>query len=184
VKVDQDGTTSVYVPSGHGAPGRFLPFPDPLLAPVSSEADRLAVVLMSMVLAFADLTTSGSLDAIAPYERLRALGTSGRGGLESYDSPNEELSAWVLNGEIPPTAPTPPEHLAGSKSDEVSSRREAIVARLDAWTNSYQRVFSTVDQRADVFDVQPAWELRDDISNALEVVSEQVRHVRPTVDEF
>ena len=100
ISTSGDGPATIFVPSGHAAPGRPLPFPSPLLTDVTSEADRLPITLMSVTLALADLNSSGQLSAIEPYSRLRELGESGRGGLEAYDTASTELEAWVLRAMV------------------------------------------------------------------------------------
>ena len=95
ISTSGDKAATIFVPSGHAAPGRPLPFPSPLLSDVTSEADRLPITLMSVTLAMADLNSSGQLAAIEPYGRLRTLGESGRGGLEAYDTASTEIEEWV-----------------------------------------------------------------------------------------
>ena len=70
ISTSGDKAATIFVPSGHAAPGRPLPFPSPLLSDVTSEADRLPITLMSVTLAMADLNSSGQLAAIEPYGRL------------------------------------------------------------------------------------------------------------------
>jgi hypothetical protein len=159
-------------------------FPFPLLADVSAESERLALTLKAIPLALTEVSTTGSLQAIEAYARLRALGASAQGGLEIYDSANAELRAWVLDATVPPGAPTPPASLAGTESATYTDRRAVLADRFQSWAENYAELFDEVDRRTDVFDVARAWELREDILNGLQVLAEKVRHIEPVDMRF
>ena len=126
---DQRAST-IFVANSVGGDGQWLPFPSPLLASgVTASHDYLPLALESLPLAFIDVSMEARLTPVLPYKRLRELGTSGSGGLESYESLNAELVQWIEDGQTPQGAPTPKsEHAGESGQDDVNEKELLTLA--------------------------------------------------------
>ncbi len=167
--------TGVFVPGGQGGPGLVGWFPMPLLATgVPAPYDYLPLALESLPLALMDVNVTAKLDAVAPYRRLRQLGTSGGGGLDSYDRLAPELAVWIEDGRLPLSAPTPAPRHAGRATGTWTDRRDALVVRVEELGNSYEKLFAETEQR-ERQSVPRAYELRRDIRSTLSELAEAVR---------
>ncbi len=121
----QEQQIRIFVPNSTGGDGRWRDFPAPLLSSgVHVAHDYLPLALESLPLAFIEVSISAELTAMAPYTRLRELGTGGSGGLEVYERPARELSDWVLDGRLPQGAPTPRAEHAGDAEGSWEVRRQ------------------------------------------------------------
>jgi hypothetical protein len=157
----------VFVPNSVGGAGKWMPFPDPLLTPgVAAPYEYMPLVLESLPLAFVDIAVDAKKDAIVPYRRLRAFGSSGAGGLGSYDSLNVELADWLSKGTLPKGAPAPQAAHAGTSDDDPEARRSALLARVETLGRQYAKLFAEEEQRSEA-SISKAMELRTDITSAL-----------------
>jgi hypothetical protein len=126
----------------------------------------LPLVLESLPLAFVDVSVSATITPLEPYKRLRAIGTSGGGGLDSYESLNTELKRWIEDGVLPQGSPTPLPAHAGVETDTWFARQDALVSRVEALTNQYVMLFQDQESRSEQ-GVARAFELRVDINAVL-----------------
>jgi hypothetical protein len=135
------------------------PFPFPLLSdrPVVG-LDLIAAVLQSLLIAMVDVHTKGNLSPLVPYHRLIELG-------ENYDT---NLGDWILDGSLPPGAPTPDPKVAGAVDGPAEDRREAIRTALLASRSEYVGLFDQTKRDNDPFTVPLSWELRDQILAAID----------------
>ena len=165
----------IFVPNPVGGNGKWVSFPHPpLAAGIIAPHDYLPLALESMPLAFVDVAVDAKITPMEPYKRLRAVGTSGGGGLESYESSNPELNQWIERGVLPQGAPVPNPANAGTSDDDWESRREAIVKRADALARQYQQLFQDQERRSEQGVVR-AYELEADILAALNDILHVVR---------
>ncbi|MBU2076224.1 MAG: tubulin-like doman-containing protein [Actinobacteria bacterium] len=159
--------SSIFVPSPQaGVPGTQMPFPSPLLATtVTAPYEYLPIVLESLTMALVDVNVSATLDPVKPYTRLRRLGESGAGELDSYQVVNSELADWIRTASLAAGAPTPRADQVGSVSDTPEQRLEAVRSRLAGFRAAYQKVFDSqrVRERQNVV---KAFELERDIMHA------------------
>ena len=166
-ELSHSGAISVWVPSPTGGVGKPRPFPNPLLRPHGSMAEAPAAVLESLPIALLDVYTQRSLDPLQAFHRLRDLGSAGHlQGMESYETLNEELDAWVRSGLVPSGAPVP-DSRAGASGDDADSRRQAVVARLEALRTGYRGRFEELRKRGSLVGVPRDFELQHDIFEAL-----------------
>jgi hypothetical protein len=170
IKFD-DSSVSLYIPNPVGSSGNWRSFPVPLLASgVAASHDYLPLALESLPLALVDVNVKADLTPMAPYRRLRDLGTSGGGGLDAYESAVGELEAWVRRGELPHGASAPAEAHAGCATGEWSMRQQAVVERATSLLGIYQDLFATVEKRNEI-SVPRAYELRVEIISALSEIA-------------
>jgi hypothetical protein len=170
-----DLSVRIFKPNPVGGNGSWLSFPEPLLAPgVRAAHDYLPLALESLPLAFVEIAVDANIAPIMPYRRLRSLGTSGEGGLESYESPNRELTNWIDKGVLPQGAPTPDPANAGSSDQSMQARKDAIVSRVEALCVSYGKLFAEQERRTETA-VTRAYELEADITAVLNELAQAVR---------
>jgi hypothetical protein len=163
------------VPNPVGGDGKWAAFPNPpLSAGAKAQHDYLPLALESLPLAFVDVAVSARIDPVECYRRLRAVGTSGGGGLEAYETLNKELLHWIERGTLPQGAPTPPPAHAGSAGDDWKLRREAVLSRVESLATVYHRLFQEQERRSEP-EVLRAYELRGDIMGALADLVHAVR---------
>jgi hypothetical protein len=166
---------SIFIPNHVGGDGKWGSFPKPpLAAGITAPHDYLPLALESMPLAFVDIAVDARLNPIQPYNRLRALGTSGAGGLESYESPNDELNLWIEKGKLPQGAPLPNPQHAGASDDDWEKRKQAVVNRAEQLSRQYQQLFQEQERRT-APEVARAKELEADILAALSDIAHVVR---------
>ena len=119
-----DAEVSIFVPNKVGGSGAWRSFPTPSLASgITANHEYLPLALESLPLAWVELSVTSDLGALAPYRRLRDLGTSGSGGLDVYEALNPEVSRWISDGALPQGAPTPNSLHAGAS--RTNGRRDA-----------------------------------------------------------
>jgi hypothetical protein len=173
----------IFVPNASGGTGAWHSFPDPLLADgIKAPHDYLPLVLESLPLAFVEVAVDAKLAPMTPYQRLRAIGTSGGGGLETYDSLNAELAAWITEGRLPSGAPEPSVAHAGKAAGEWTERKKALLARAGTLAQQYQRLFEEEERRDNPRSTR-ALDLRHDISAALNDLGHVLREVEVTGDD-
>lgn len=136
-------------------------FPFPLLASHStSRADLPAVIMESLAVALVEVNTAGNLDPLRAYHRLMDLGSEH--GMHSH------LASWIRSGsQVDPGAPMPDPNVAGSVEGTMDERWAATVSTLTKTRDAYEGLFAEVDERGDLSSASPAWELRDQIREAL-----------------
>ena len=176
LQLDESGVR-IWVPNQAGPGGSYRDFPKPLLATDSiAEPELLPAVLESVLLAMVDVSTSASLEPMAPYARLRDLGRSGRGGgFEAYLQPSGELRAWIETG----GGPVADADAGGS----LQERRKTAEHRFDRLHQNYTRYFGEVDERTDVLEVPASYDLRFDVLAALTDLRRAVSHIVDPTDE-
>ena len=176
----------IWVPNEAGPGGSYREFPKPLLTTDSiAEPELLPAVLESVLLAMVEVSTSASLEPMAPYRRLRDLGRSGRGGgYEAYVEPAAELRAWIESGGAPGGEPGPPVGpAADADGGSLQERRKSAEHRFERLHQNYTRYFGEVEERADVLDVPASFDLRFDVLAALTDLRRAVSHVADPTDE-
>lgn len=165
----------IFVPNHVGGDGKWVSFPaPPLAAGISAAHDYLPLALESLPVAFVDVAVSAKIGPMEPYRRLRAVGTSAGGGLESYESPNQELHQWIEKGLLPQGAPTPNPLHAGSADDKWEARKEALINRAEALRHQYEQLFHQQERRSEQV-VARAYELESDILGSLNDIAHIVR---------
>ena len=105
-----DLAVRIFVPNVIGGKGKWAAFPNPpLAAGITAPHDYLPLALESLPVAFIDVAVEAKLEPMEAYKRLRGIGTSGGGGLESYESLNKELKDLDRQGRPPPGRPGAPQ---------------------------------------------------------------------------
>jgi hypothetical protein len=147
----------------------YQPFPFPLLGRTIRKRDEwLPAVLESLA-----LTLVGA--SFAPYARLVALGES----VGQFDelAAEGELARWAGSGTTLPGAPQPVASLAGVASGTVADRVAVVIDNLDRYDKHYDEYRRLRLTPTDSLEVSRAWELRDDILEALGVIRKSVEAV-------
>ncbi|MBF4765002.1 hypothetical protein ISU07_17865 [Nocardioides islandensis] len=176
----EDSSASIFVPNPVGGNGAWRSFPKPMLASgITANHEYLPLALESLPLAWVELSTTADLNVMAPYKRLRDLGTSGSGGLDVYEALNPELSRWIAEARLPQGAPEPNSEFAGAANDKAEGRQAAILGRLETLAGTYRTLFDQVERRSELL-VPRADELRDEITTALEELQRVVRETDPS----
>lgn len=163
-----DTGARVFVPADLGKGGRMAAFPWPTLTSVKPTGpDLLPALLESVTLAMLDVNTTESLDPMKPYERLRALGSSG-------DDVPDELSAWILDGRNP-NGDTGP-------AADWELRRKKVEQRIDALSAKFDEHFSRVEEGNDLLGFPGSYELRGEIRASLGDLRRSVGNLQPVAD--
>jgi hypothetical protein len=172
-----EAEVSIFIPNSVGGSGTWGTFPSPSLASgITANHEYLPLTLESLPLAWVDLSVTSDLGALAPYRRLRDLGTSGSGGLDVYEALNPELSRWITEGTLPQGAPSPHPSHAGTPQDDWEARRSTVLQRVEQLAATYHNLFEQVDRRNELL-VPRAYEIREDITTALEDLHRTVREL-------
>lgn len=184
----EDLSAQIFVPNSVGSAGDWRSFPSPLLASgIHAAHDYLPLVLESLPLAFVDVSVTAELSAMAPYVRLRDLGSAPPSskddieGLESYSRPARELREWVEKGAVMPGAPTPDPATAGTPDGDLAARKTAVIDRLARLAQSYAELIAAVEKRSEL-SVPRAYELRGDITACLEELRAAVDSIQPPAE--
>ncbi len=165
----------IFVPNPAGGDGTWSCFPDPLLADgIKANHEYLPLALESLPLAFVEVAVDAKIAPMAPYQRLRAIGTSAGGGLETYETLNPELAAWIRDGDIPSGGPMPNASHAGNPSDEWTARKESLHTRVVALAEQYRGLFDA-EERRNESRASRATEMQTDITAALGDLAHAVR---------
>jgi hypothetical protein len=150
-----DEKAAIFVPEARGG-GSWVDFPEPLLTgSLIRPQQYLPVVLESILLAMVEVNTTASLTPMVPYQRLRDLGRSGSGSVESYEDLNAELRSWIVDGG------------AGQEPEAWETRRDEVVEHFTRLATAYTEFFQNVRPYTEPLDVPTAYDLRRDIMNAL-----------------
>jgi len=140
----------------------WLEFPYPLLGTDGGDKEQLPGVLLSILIAMAQCDHQSSLAPLRPYRRLASLGR-GLGG-----SQGDALAEWIRSGTVAPSAPQPPEALAGSSGDTPEARQERIRAAVTRSLEDYEAYFKRQEDQGDPHVTPLGWELRFPIRQAHE----------------
>jgi hypothetical protein len=149
---------------------RWLSFPFPLYERRAQGMQILPAVLDSVQLAMAQCNAESSVEPLAPYRALIAIG-------EFLDGESSPLSAWLLHGQTASGAPTPNPAEAGSPDSDVDGRREKILTQLRRTKEQYERHFTAHENANDPFKHDLAWEVKDWILAAYEEVIDVVMSI-------
>jgi len=164
----------IYAPATSLSEAAWLRFPVPGLRGFDHRPgpDSLADVLGNIVLAMAEVNTRESIAPLAPYARLRQLGSAANGELEDYirDGSNafSEKAATGLT---------------------AAERRTQVEGELTKVQGKLQGYFRDLENRyKDPLNVPPIWDLRDSIDSALTVLVTKVKALDSSaagsVDDF
>jgi hypothetical protein len=155
---------------------RWIDFPYPLLGTNGGDMEQLPGVLVSLLVAMAECDLKSSLVPLRPYQRLITLG-------RNLNSPADELREWVRTGSVPQGAPQPPETWAGSSTDSIDSRRDAVRNGLERSLQKYGDHFAEVERSQDPFLTTLAWEIRTQIDAAHNVIGQSLGTMGDGVEE-
>ncbi|QUQ63863.1 tubulin-like doman-containing protein [Kutzneria sp. CA-103260] len=157
-------------------PGGYRQFPYPLLGPTIRKHDEwLPAVLESMALTIVGSPTD-------PYDRLVHLGQS-VGERDELADPGE-LSTWIETGRTAPGAPTPNPKLAGAAGDQPAIRSRIVNETIDEYRKHYEEYREAQLTPQTGLRVSRAWELREDILHALDVIQDSVDAGGDIIDMF
>jgi hypothetical protein len=152
----------------------FVSFPFPLLG----QAIRQKEELLPAVLESLALTIIG--ESFAPYARLKQLGQS---VAASYDlAASDELVLWVSNGQTTPGAPAPEPATAGTPDDTPAVRTKLIGEKLDRYQRQSEAHVKLKLTPANSLTLSRAWEVRDDILDAVSSIRQAVNGSGTVVD--
>lgn len=159
---DRDDPEAVWV---LGADGTKLRFPEPMLGPPpGSPLEVLPALLETLPVAMLDFAVHRTESSQA-YNRLVELGRPRSHDLEaSYEHPNRELEAWVVDGAVAPGLPDPDPAKAGqpgSPGDEAAQtqRQQAIVATLETYSRQVAKARAAVSVGTRYQPVDRSWEV-------------------------
>ena len=126
--------------------------------------DRLPALLETLPVAMLDFAVHRTESSQA-YNRLVELGRPRSHDLEaSYEHPNRELEAWVVDGAVAPGLPDPDPAKAGqpgSPGDEAAQtqRQQAIVATLETYSRQVAKARAAVSVGTRYQPVDRSWEV-------------------------
>ena len=155
---------------------QMIDFPYPLLGTNGGDMEQLPGVLISLLIAMAECDLKSSLTPLRPYQRLITLG-------RNLNSPADELREWVRSAKLPQGAPEPPATWAGSASDSIDGRRDAVKNGLERSLQKYREHFEEIEKSQDPFLTTLAWEIRDQIDSAHNVIVQSLGTVGDGVEE-
>lgn len=173
LKVDQDGGErgpglSLWDPAAR----RHVDFPRPLLDTRRTQPyDYPGVVMQSLTIALALCSSQESLDPLRPYQVLALLGGD---DLEMSNT----LLRWVQEGKLDPEAPVPDSARAGDAAAGLGGRQQAL---RDYFAEEYAGFRSQVaehDFSVSVYDYPVSWEIRHQVTAALQSLSSSVMATR------
>lgn len=158
--------TEVWTPRGPQA------FPFPLLGPPLRDRDEwLPAVLESLA-----LTVVG--ESFRGYQRLIDLAVSS--GAPDMVNRGGELVSWIRTGSSAANAPVPMPMLAGPAQGSPDERTTILLGNIQRWEEHYGRYRAHRPSRDDGLQISRAWELRDDIVEALADLHRVVEATRKT----
>lgn len=140
---------------------RVASFPHPLLSGRNAlPYDFPGVVMQSLTVALVLCSSQGSLEPLAAYRALAALG--GDQGASS-----SALIDWIQRGEVQKGAPVPSAERAGSATGDLVQRQQALREYLTAETAKFRDEVVEHDHSVSVYDYPVSWEIREEILTAL-----------------
>lgn len=159
----------------------LVPFPHPLLGPpVYEDYERLPAVLESMPVALVEFAERAAADgdrALAPYWRLRELGTDGRDGLRDYEIANTELGAWIARGTLPTDPSRLPAQPFGADGESPAERKQACLDILDRWSQTYGELVNRPIEVKRFFSVPRITELATDLMAAFDDLARGITRI-------
>jgi hypothetical protein len=156
------GPVSLFIP-GKGP----VNFPNPLLGtPRVDRKELLPAVLESLALAMVESSRRGDR-ALEPYRRLTHLGSPAHGEVQ-FAELHPELLDWIHDGVLPAGAPPPDPQCAGSPIDDSSQRLATFAGYVERFLEAYNQLDGLAVDPASASSMSRAWELRTDITRALE----------------
>lgn len=147
----------------------WIAFPYPLLGPeISCREEWIPAVLESLAIAVV-------VRGLSPYHRLRELGSP----IMVPDRQSGDLQTWIDKGTVAAGAETPTEELAGPAKGDAEQRRTALKQTVNEYLANFETV-STTRKNKDGTGTTRAWELREDILQALNAIRQVVTSPPPT----
>jgi hypothetical protein len=142
----------------------YAHFPHPLLYPgIAPSNDYPGIVLESLIVAMALISSEGSLKPLRAYHVLMDLGGSSAGQL------SRTLQGWIRDGSLSLHAPEPDAGRAGSSAPTgtLAGRQEALRVFLENERTEFIAEIATQDLKTSVYNYPVSWEIRDDIVRIL-----------------
>ncbi|MEZ5109929.1 MAG: tubulin-like doman-containing protein [Microbacteriaceae bacterium] len=147
-------------------------FPHPLLHPRNAPAaDFPGVVMQSLTIALALCNSEGSLEPLAAYQALKALG-----GQRLEMAP--ALMNWVQHGRVPEGAPMPDERRSGRADGSLEARQAALSEFFRQQIDAFTEDVVNHDFLESVYDYPVSWEIRELILTALGDLTSTVMSTR------
>lgn len=164
---------SIWTPGDAKIQIGFVPFPTPLLAGKVVGTDLLGPILRSMIVALAECGEKKSIAPLHPYHRLLDL--------DPVDNNSSDLFEWVRNGKLPKGAPSPLAERAGTSSDSMQQRKQAIVLHLNSEIEKHDLKISEIESGGLAIRNRPlVWEMRkaykqtlSDIANLVQTIEDE-----------
>ncbi|PPF78900.1 hypothetical protein C5B96_13770 [Subtercola sp. Z020] len=139
----------------------YASFPHPLLYPgIAPSNDYPGIVLESLIVAMALISSQASLQPLYAYHALMELG----GAPGQLSRP---LSEWIRSGELGGGAPVPDAERAGGASAPLAARQSALQTFLESELDDFRAEIVTQDARTSVYNYPVSWEIRDLVTRVL-----------------
>lgn len=148
-------------------------FPHPLMhSSFTPPFDYPGTLLKSLSVAIILCNAEGSLNPLVAYHRLMDLGFKS-------DEVCPELTKWVQTGTISDSsAPIPSQDRAGSESDSIDKRKEAILNYLNQQAQELVEDVFKITPGEDVRFYPITWEIREDVMGAIETLRSAISAMR------
>jgi hypothetical protein len=171
-KSEQGPSVAIWKSSRDG----FIKFPHPMLPMhsqiIEANPEFLPAVLKAVSLAMVECHTASSLEPLAPYWRLKELGS---------DAVFQEvLSDWIRRGELEDGAPVPTESRAGSKAESFASRKTIVLKYFQIMRDLLVKGFQANETEANIFHVPRIYEIREYVTHALDDIIEFINSLEDT----
>lgn len=151
---------------------RFAGFPHPLLSARNAQPhDFPGVVMQSLTIAMALCSAEGSLEPLAPYRALAALG----------DDPgvlSPAMGDWIQTGTLAAGAPTPEAGRAGTSTGDLVQRQQALRDYFANEAALFRERVVDHDLSVSVYDYPVSWEIREELLSALGDLTSSVMATR------
>jgi hypothetical protein len=139
---------------------------------IEANPEFLPAVLKAVSLAMVECHTASSLEPLAPYWRLKELGS---------DAVFQEvLSNWIRRGELEDGAPVPTAARAGSKAESFDSRKTVVLKYFQTMRDLLVKGFQTNETEANIFHVPRIYEIREYVTHALDDIIEFINSLEDT----
>jgi len=133
--------------------------------------DFPGVVMQSLTVALALCNSEGSLEPLAAYRAIAALG--GDQGASS-----SALTDWIQHGTVAKGAPQPKPDRAGTAAGDLAQRQQALREHLLLEAAKFHDEVVDQDHSVSVYDYPVSWELREHILEALQELTSAVMATR------
>ncbi|HBS75905.1 MAG TPA: hypothetical protein DEB55_16200 [Microbacterium sp.] len=153
----------------------YVDFPHPLLYPgIAPPVDFPGAVMESLIIAQPLANAAGSLEPLRPYHVLLDLGGDG-------SEPGHVLADWISYGTMPDASPIPDPARAGTPSQTMRERQEAVRAFIDVEIDAFTSGVIKQDPETRVLAYPVTWEIRDTVLTCLRDIRDGVlRAAAPT----